>query len=412
MDMIAIAFTFLICDANYNQISVLDEKEINSLIFSSTYMNKQPLIIKSQIKDWFLNPSFFSIKSLYLNYGGDSFECGTSTDLSMMHNPKPDEITLKLYLRKSKYRHYQIFDPYFIATNVDIIGLKSLNIFHEIDIQPINAYTFLLGKAKSGISFQTHGNVWYHQITGTTKIFLYPPSFSPIGGSLDWTGYSSQQWNDYILPHLTEYIIDPLEGPHQKQIRDIDLKEIVYETNISSIQDLFDPEKQPLFVPYRPFEVILNKGDLLYIPRLWWYSTLNIKNDMNISIAMMMQTEDIPKEAGIERRYYNDALRSFKTGFEYLYHYDNPQSSKQYFEKTLLVDPTFISSYVALSDIYIQSVQQNKNKEHFKIVERFMKIAYMLNPDYDMVREGLAGLLTQKGDLDSAKKVENKEPLI
>ena len=87
-------------ESNHYEIPIYDENVINSLIFSSKFMNKQPVIINSEIDDWCSNSDIFTIKNLYLKYGQDSFECGTSTELAMMHRINPDEITLKLYLRR------------------------------------------------------------------------------------------------------------------------------------------------------------------------------------------------------------------------------------------------------------------------------------------------------------------------
>ena len=393
------------CNLQPNEIPIYDAEHTNALIFRSKYLNKNPVIINSNPSDWFTNTKFFSIKNLYLNYGNDAFQCGTSTDLAKMIRPHPDEITLSLYLRKSKYKHYQIFDPFFIANNAQAIGLKSLKLFKQIDTQLMNAYTFLIGKVGSGISFQSHGSIWWHQIKGKTKTFLYPPSFSPIGGALDWTTYSSQQWNDQILPYLSEPIT---AYPKPKEIHDKDIS-LVFDANISSIADIFDTEKHPFFTAYKPFECVVSEGQLLYIPKLWWYSTLNVRNEQNLSVAMVMQTDDIPKAAGLSRRGFHDSLRTFSSGFDYLYQHNNAEDAQSYFARALMVDPTFVSAYVALVDIYMQAAQ--KNKEHLDIVLKFMKTAYLLNPEYEVVREGLEALLRDMGEYELAEKVEQKLPL-
>eukprot|EP01084_Bolivina_argentea_P245720 411314_1 len=89
------------CHSANSDIAVYNSDNIDSFVFNTFFSNHKPVVINSDLHDWYSNTQFFDIKTLYQHYGDNTFEYGTSIDLAMTSRHPQDDIPLKLYLRKS-----------------------------------------------------------------------------------------------------------------------------------------------------------------------------------------------------------------------------------------------------------------------------------------------------------------------
>ncbi len=140
---------------------------------------------------------------------------------------------------------------------------------------------------------------------------------------------------------------------------------------------------------------------MLYLPKLWWHSVLNL-DDVVIGITV----QDSEKTLGWPSVEQKTVMSSnyYSLGFEQ-FENNNMKQAIEYFEKCLSLDPTFIHCYLLLARIYWFAYDELDK------AERLLRIAYVLNPYSMSVQNGLVGLFIQTNKLQMVQMVRNNLPL-
>ncbi len=105
---------------------------------------------------------------------------------------------------------------------------------------------FGLGRRGAGVGWHQHTEGWLFQLTGTKRVFLYPPDTLPPIEQPSWR--SQVAWVTQVLPRLSR---PPIESP--------------------------------------PLEVTLGPGDTLYLPSGWWHSTINCGESLSLAVQFRPQ---------------------------------------------------------------------------------------------------------------------------
>ena len=103
---------------------------------------------------------------------------------------------------------------------------------------------------------------------------------------------------------------------------------------------------------FKPIECILNQGQILFIPKLWWHSVLNLDD---VVIGITVQDNNNKIITGIkwpsDKQKKTMSSNYYSLGFEQ-FQKNNMKDARKYFEKCISLDPTFIHCYLLLARIY------------------------------------------------------------
>eukprot|EP00744_Colponema_vietnamica_P025346 GILI01037217.1.p1 GENE.GILI01037217.1~~GILI01037217.1.p1 ORF type:complete len:200 (+),score=43.33 GILI01037217.1:371-970(+) len=155
---------------------------------------------------------------------------------------------------------------------------------------PYASLSFGLGSSGSGVPFHTHGHVLAEVFTGQKRWWLAPPKHEPLFGP-DATSLS---WLNEVYPFMmSSEDSDASEEEREafSKLTERHLKaaaegnEKIYATDHGK-EFALTAANARRFPPNAPYfyECTVGKGEMLYIPGLWWHSTLNIGQTVFMSV--------------------------------------------------------------------------------------------------------------------------------
>eukprot|EP01084_Bolivina_argentea_P093581 168293_1 len=427
--------------------------------FNKKYLLKKPVLIDSQWSDWLQhNISFYFKSSLLKKWGSYEFDSGRSLELVLnagvgkikttlnnyynlefSNKTKQDPHIESLYIfDRSLFQHYSKFIKYF----------QPPAYLNQIPSKELYGVLFI-GPTETGATWHAHGETWQGSIFGRKRWFLYPPEYTPVGGF--FPGYSAFDWYKIIYPELNENmpidfeLINSLKYPKQSyKIRNSLFKRgyDVYLNSNSSVNDIVMTddinmnENKTYGGLYKPFECMVQEGQILYIPEFWWHSIVNVGDTIGIAVQSAryftpwMQSVDklqVYEEEKYNENKYSDlerekiqydivniheildemaphcAVHTFFMGDENMV-LNDLELAEIYLRKTISMDPTFIGAYVSLYKLYVKLGKIDKG-------EKLLRIAYVLNRHHPEVRTELIGLFEQQGKYKLKILVEKYENL-
>ena len=299
-----------------------------------------------------------------------------------------------------------------------------------------------LGNTGTGAAFHHHGESWLFLVSGRKRWFLYPSNVEPVGGF--WPGYSSKDWFEAIYPLLLRKYesLHQYEGAHPRPPRSS-----IYYRNINGTNTKIadsDMDRGSIFradfeekALFKPLECMQSEGQILYLPEFWWHSVLNLGNlVISGSFQAMMpnlQSACFREKHGELRRLRKDIGSASEKGewtelekegkrlelvqlyrrlsamepINAVHHFFMGQESWSrgpvafneaiaHFTDALLMDPTFVMAYDAMSNIYAWNHPQNEHFYDAAKAEELLLIASILNPNHNAIRKKLRFVQSMK----------------
>ncbi len=253
-------FNHSICQKN---ISILHKP--SKVLFEKTINVGNPVLIKEYMNDWgdFLNWTPKKLKKMYPNATirvsqGISEQMGTNMRLMRISDAVKSMKMIKNKNTNSKTLNCKEYDQEFYYCNEDGYLLEQINKRKDFDIVTkkldlsnyiLKSYAIWMGLkgSKTGIHYDKDYRNYLCQIYGKKKIYLWSP-------------------ND------TKYMYKS-----DKYEKCAGLSKI-------NLWDKNNVANYPLFNKAKYIEVILNPGEIIYIPSYWWHAVENITDNLAISV--------------------------------------------------------------------------------------------------------------------------------